>query len=100
MGWAIFWAILYQTYLVTLALEWKFWYILWSFGILYVRSWDIWYFSGILVVIWYIFPRFGIVCQEKSGNPAFNLCLLESLTSKEDFFPFFGCSVLMSEAQP
>jgi hypothetical protein len=20
--------------------------------------------------IWYIFPRFGILCQEKSGNPA------------------------------
>jgi hypothetical protein len=31
------------------------WYILWPFG----------YF----VVIWYIFPRFGILCQEKSGNP-------------------------------
>jgi hypothetical protein len=24
---------------------------------------------GIVVVIWYIFPRFGILCQEKSGNP-------------------------------
>jgi hypothetical protein len=22
------------------------------------------------VVIWYIFPRFGILCQYKSGNPA------------------------------
>jgi hypothetical protein len=33
-------------------------YILWPFG--YV------------VVIWYIFPRFGILCQEKSGNPAMN----------------------------
>jgi hypothetical protein len=22
------------------------------------------------VVIWYIFPRFGILYQEKSGNPA------------------------------
>jgi hypothetical protein len=22
------------------------------------------------VVIWYIFPCFGILCQEKSGNPA------------------------------
>jgi hypothetical protein len=32
------------------------WYILWPFG----NS----------VVIWYIFPRFGILCQEKSGNPA------------------------------
>jgi hypothetical protein len=25
---------------------------------------------GNLVAIWYIFPLFGIVCQEKSGNPA------------------------------
>jgi hypothetical protein len=25
---------------------------------------------GNLVAIWYIFPRFGILCQEKSGNPA------------------------------
>jgi hypothetical protein len=32
------------------------WYILWAFGN--------------IVVIWYIFPRFGILCQEKSGNPA------------------------------
>jgi hypothetical protein len=32
------------------------WYILWPFG-------DV-------LVIWYIFPRFGILYQEKSGNPA------------------------------
>jgi hypothetical protein len=31
------------------------WYILWPFGN--------------VVVIWYSFPRFGILCQEKSGNP-------------------------------
>jgi hypothetical protein len=24
------------------------------------------------VVIWYIFPRFGILDPEKSGNPGFN----------------------------
>jgi hypothetical protein len=24
---------------------------------------------GNVVVIWCIFPRFGILCQEKSGNP-------------------------------
>jgi hypothetical protein len=23
-----------------------------------------------IVVFWYIFPRFGIMCHEKSGNPA------------------------------
>jgi hypothetical protein len=27
--------------------------------------------------IWYIFPRFGILCQEKSGNPALCLCARE-----------------------
>jgi hypothetical protein len=32
------------------------WYILWTLGN--------------LVAIRYIFPRFGILCQEKSGNPA------------------------------
>jgi hypothetical protein len=30
-------------------------YILWPFGN--------------AVVIWYVFPRFGILCREKSGNP-------------------------------
>jgi hypothetical protein len=32
------------------------WYILWSFGN--------------LGKIWYIFPCFGLLCQEKSGIPA------------------------------
>jgi hypothetical protein len=39
------------------------WYILWPFGI---------YLYGHLVhfvVIWYIFPHFGMLCQHKSGNP-------------------------------
>jgi hypothetical protein len=27
---------------------------------------------GNFVVIWYIFPRAGILCQEKSGNPGQN----------------------------
>jgi hypothetical protein len=39
------------------------WYILWPFGI----------FCGHLVyvmVIWNIFPHFGILYLEKSGNPA------------------------------
>jgi hypothetical protein len=30
------------------------WYILWSFGN--------------VEVIWFIYPRFDILCQEKSGN--------------------------------
>jgi hypothetical protein len=43
-------------------------YVYWSFG----KLTAIWYFLGPidnLVVIWYILPRFGILCQEKSGNP-------------------------------
>jgi hypothetical protein len=28
--------------------------------------------SGYFTIIWYIFPRFGILCQEKSGNPGTN----------------------------
>jgi hypothetical protein len=38
------------------------WFILWLFGI----------FCGRLVyfvVIWYIFPPFGMLHQDKSGNP-------------------------------
>jgi hypothetical protein len=30
------------------------------------------YIYGNYVVIWYIFPRFGTLCQEKSGNPGPN----------------------------
>jgi hypothetical protein len=33
---------------------------------------DTWSILGSLVVIWYIFSRFGILYQEKSGNPAFD----------------------------
>jgi hypothetical protein len=33
------------------------WYALWAFGN--------------VLIIWYIFHRFGILCQEKSGNPGF-----------------------------
>jgi hypothetical protein len=36
-----------------------------QFGIYY----DIWSIFGNLVVIWYIFLRFGILYQEKSGSP-------------------------------
>jgi hypothetical protein len=30
---------------------------------------------GNLVAIWYIFPRFGTLSQEKSGNPELNFFL-------------------------
>jgi uncharacterized membrane protein YkvI len=53
------------------ALEWKMvvcfmviWYILWQFGN--------------VVVIWYIFPCFGIFCQEKSGSPAAQIYWISS----------------------
>jgi hypothetical protein len=46
------------------------WYILWSFGVFYGH---LVYFMVICILwkFWYIFPRFGKMCPEKSGNPAF-----------------------------
>jgi hypothetical protein len=46
----------------------KCWYILWSIGI-FCRPFGIFWPFGSIVVIWYIFPHFGILYQEKSGNP-------------------------------
>jgi hypothetical protein len=46
----------------------KGWYILLQIGIYYGHLVHVWPF-GNLVAIWYIFPRFGILCREKSGNP-------------------------------
>jgi hypothetical protein len=46
-------------------------YILWPFGN--------------LVAIWHILPRIGILCEEKSGNPAFG----ESQVSVSWYFSFF-----------
>jgi hypothetical protein len=34
-------------------------YVLWLFGTFY----------GHVVAIWFIFPRFGTLCKERSGNP-------------------------------
>jgi hypothetical protein len=31
--------------------------------------WNILWLFGNVLVIWYIFPRLGILCLEKSGNP-------------------------------
>jgi hypothetical protein len=51
-----------------------------SWYILHTSIWNILRQFGIFhghlvhfVVIWYILTRFGIVCQEKSGNPAADL---------------------------
>jgi hypothetical protein len=46
------------------------WYILWSCGLLYG---PFGLFYGHMVIL-YIFPRFGILCPEKSGNPASSCC--------------------------
>jgi hypothetical protein len=46
------------------------WYILWPFGILcgpFVYFEAIWY--RYFIVIWCIFPRFGMLYKEKSCNP-------------------------------
>jgi hypothetical protein len=59
----------------------KFWRILqWKMMVYFMGTWSISpsfvIFYGHLescVVIWYIFSRFGILYQDKSGNPAFFL---------------------------
>jgi hypothetical protein len=39
----------------------------------FAAIWNISWPLGNVVVIWYIFACFGILCQEKSGNPATEL---------------------------
>jgi hypothetical protein len=34
----------------------------------FMAIWNTLWPFGNLVVIWYIFPRFGTLCQEQSGN--------------------------------
>jgi hypothetical protein len=46
------------------------WKILQPLGILYDR-----------LIIWYILPRFGLLCPEKSGNPDFDLLLAKQLAA-------------------
>jgi hypothetical protein len=40
----------------------------WKMQVYFRVIWNIWPFGNV-GAIWYIFPRFGILCQEKSGNP-------------------------------
>jgi hypothetical protein len=50
------------------ALEWKM--LVCAMAICNLHITAIWYmYFGNLVSIWYIFTRYGILCQEKSGNP-------------------------------
>jgi hypothetical protein len=44
-------------------------HILWPFGIYITAILYILCPFGNFVAIWFIFPRFGILCQENSGNP-------------------------------
>jgi hypothetical protein len=50
-----------------------------TIGIYYDHLMHFWPF-GDSVSIWYIFPHFGISCQEKSGNPV--LLSFQSTVSK------------------
>jgi hypothetical protein len=41
--------------------------VFYGYLVYFVASWYIY-----IMVIWYIFPRFGMLYREKSGNPASN----------------------------
>jgi hypothetical protein len=47
-------------------IDWKNGYILWLFEMFYGH---LGYFMTLLMLIWYIFVRFCIKDEEKSGNP-------------------------------
>jgi hypothetical protein len=80
------------------ALEWKilvfgilyirpFWYILWSFGILYVHFGIFYGHLVYIVTIWYIFLSFGILCQEKSGNREKKNDSLKQISRRKKILP-------------
>jgi hypothetical protein len=58
-----FWRVLQRKLLVYFVAIWS---ILRPFGIFFCHS----------VYLWYIFPRFGMLHQEKSGNPAWHLLIV------------------------
>jgi hypothetical protein len=48
----------------------KFWRVLqWNMLVYFMDIWSIYGQLVYVVVIWYIFPHFGMLYQEKSGNP-------------------------------
>jgi hypothetical protein len=77
------------------------WYFLWSFGIFQVICYFyghlvfLWSFGNV-VVIWFIFPRFGMFCEEKSGNPAIPNLVLWPV----QFFAGISCSTIACTATP
>jgi hypothetical protein len=65
-----FWRALEWKMLVYFMFIWNIWYILWPFGN--------------VVVIWYIFPRFGIFCVEKIWQPRLRLTFLPLNKSNQE----------------
>jgi hypothetical protein len=67
------------------------WYILWPFGIsnghlvCLLAIWYILWPYGNFVAIWHVFPRFGILNQEKSVNP-------DSQCKEQNKGPFTRCA--------
>jgi hypothetical protein len=59
------------------------WYILWSSGIFYGHL-------AYVMAIWSIFPRFGMLYQEKSGNPAHTLMSTASVNEHTSFLIFYA----------
>jgi hypothetical protein len=51
----------------------KFWN---DFTVIWYTLWPL----GDVVVIWYIFPHFGILCQEKSGSTYFYISSVSHMT--------------------
>jgi hypothetical protein len=79
------------------ALEWKLWLcfmpicnILWPFG-MYI----LWLFCN-LVAIWYIFPSFGILCQEKIWQPLIVSPFEEIFVNDRGSEQFSCCSTIES----
>jgi hypothetical protein len=70
------------------------WYI-YVIGIWYIlRPFDIFYGHLVYFVLtWYVFPRFGILNQQKSGNPdgyALNFGIIRSFVTKLSFVKWTG----------
>jgi hypothetical protein len=57
--------------------------ILWPFRIFCGRLYNLWSIGNV-VIIWKIFHRLGILCQEKSGNPGPE-CLQKPISGSETF---------------
>jgi hypothetical protein len=74
----------------------KKWYILWPLGIgrhagiLLSYGIGIFWPFGILVAIWYIFPRLGELCKENSGNTGSDAAFIIGIYPSVIFSGFFS----------